>query len=196
MCARVCAQSLSNVWLFATLWTVTHQAPLSMGFSKQEYGVDCHFLLQGIFLTHDGTHVSCIGRWILYHWATGKPLRCDQQLLNLWELGKGDFLCDQKNFWGSFIYSTFFLPNLCLWRWPTYTASMGPLYSGLSLDLSIKDIGRTQRVEEDEVRVLLYRTCPSESLQVGYIPLLSLLSCAALHTALAPGSGRFSLLFS
>ena len=29
---------LSRVRLFATLWTVAHQVPLSMGFSKQEYG--------------------------------------------------------------------------------------------------------------------------------------------------------------
>ena len=26
------------VWLFATPWTVGRQAPLSMGFSRQEYG--------------------------------------------------------------------------------------------------------------------------------------------------------------
>ena len=31
-----------------TLWIVAHQAPLSMGFSRQEY---CHFLLQEIFPT-------------------------------------------------------------------------------------------------------------------------------------------------
>ena len=30
-------QSLSRVWLFAIPWTVAHQAPLSMGFSRQEY---------------------------------------------------------------------------------------------------------------------------------------------------------------
>ena len=29
-------QSLSHVQLFATTWTVAHQAPLSMGFSRQE----------------------------------------------------------------------------------------------------------------------------------------------------------------
>ena len=35
---RVCVPSgLGHVWLFATLWTVTCQAPLSMGFSRQEY---------------------------------------------------------------------------------------------------------------------------------------------------------------
>ena len=30
-------KSLSRVRLFATLWTVAPQAPLSMGFSRQEY---------------------------------------------------------------------------------------------------------------------------------------------------------------
>ena len=34
--ARVLSH-LSHVRLFATLWTVAHQAPLSMGFSRQEY---------------------------------------------------------------------------------------------------------------------------------------------------------------
>ena len=33
-----CTSSLSHVQLFATLWTVAHQTPLSMGFSRQEYG--------------------------------------------------------------------------------------------------------------------------------------------------------------
>ena len=34
---------LSPVWLFATLWTIAHQPPLSMGFSRQEYwsGLAC-----------------------------------------------------------------------------------------------------------------------------------------------------------
>ena len=33
----------SCIWLFATLWTVAHQAPLSMGFYRQEYwsGLPC-----------------------------------------------------------------------------------------------------------------------------------------------------------
>ena len=33
----MCAQSLSRVPLFATPWTVACQAPLSMGFSRQEH---------------------------------------------------------------------------------------------------------------------------------------------------------------
>ena len=34
---KVKVKSLSHVLLFATSWTAAHQAPLSMGFSRQEY---------------------------------------------------------------------------------------------------------------------------------------------------------------
>ena len=34
---KVCVKSLSRVRLFATPWTVACQAPLFMGFSRQEY---------------------------------------------------------------------------------------------------------------------------------------------------------------
>ena len=44
-------KSLSRVRLFATPWTVAHQAPPPMGFSRQDTGVGCHFLLHGIFPT-------------------------------------------------------------------------------------------------------------------------------------------------
>ena len=42
-CAKVHVFMLSCVRLFVTPWTVAHQAPLSMGFSKQEYwsGLPC-----------------------------------------------------------------------------------------------------------------------------------------------------------
>ena len=35
--ACVCAKSLQSCLIFMTLWTVAHQAPLSIGFSRQEY---------------------------------------------------------------------------------------------------------------------------------------------------------------
>ena len=38
-------------------------------FSGKNTGVSCLFLLQGIFPTQGFNPVSCIGRWILYHWA-------------------------------------------------------------------------------------------------------------------------------
>ena len=34
---KVKVKSLSHVWLFTTPWTAAYQAPLSMGFSRQEY---------------------------------------------------------------------------------------------------------------------------------------------------------------
>ena len=37
VCVCVCVQLLRRVQLFATLWTVACQTPLSMGFSRQEY---------------------------------------------------------------------------------------------------------------------------------------------------------------
>ena len=49
-CFTSCLLShFSRVQLFATAWTGAHQAPLAMGFSRQEYwrGLPC--LLQGIF---------------------------------------------------------------------------------------------------------------------------------------------------
>ena len=45
----------------ATPWTVTHQAPVSVGCSRQESGVGCHFLLQGIFPTREAN--PCLLHW-------------------------------------------------------------------------------------------------------------------------------------
>ena len=56
--------------LFVTPWTVACQAPLSMEFFSQGYGMDCHFLLQGSSWPRDQTYVaciSCIDRQIFYH---------------------------------------------------------------------------------------------------------------------------------
>ena len=60
----MCAQSLSCVRLFVTPWTVAHQAPLSMGFSRQEYWSGLPFPPLGIFLTQG----SNLGFLHLLHW--------------------------------------------------------------------------------------------------------------------------------
>ena len=55
----------SHVWLFATLWTIAHQAPLRWGFSRQEQwsGLPCP---PPGDLPNPGIepYVSCIGRWV------------------------------------------------------------------------------------------------------------------------------------
>ena len=70
----VCVLSrFSCVWLFATLWKVAHQTPLSMEFSRQEHwsGLPCPppggFPNPGIEICFLRL-LHC--RWILYCWAT------------------------------------------------------------------------------------------------------------------------------
>ena len=60
----------SRVQLFVTLWAIACQAPLSMGFSRQEYG--CHFLHQGMFLTHESNR--CLFHLLCWQ-ADSLPLR-------------------------------------------------------------------------------------------------------------------------
>ena len=62
---------------FATLWTVAHQAPLSMGVPMQEFWSGLCALLQGIFPTQ-GSNLHC--RQILYHLSRYRP---DQIILKL-----------------------------------------------------------------------------------------------------------------
>ena len=59
--------SLSRVRLFATPWTVARQAPLSMGFSRQQHWSDCLSLLQGIFPTQGWNWGLLHCRRIPYH---------------------------------------------------------------------------------------------------------------------------------
>ena len=76
-----CVQTFSHVLLSATPWTITWQAPLFMGFSRQEHWVCCHFLLQGMEWPSDWTPISCIGRQILYHQHHLHPKFCLQDLI-------------------------------------------------------------------------------------------------------------------
>ena len=60
------AYSLSRVRLLATPWTIAHQTPLSMGFSRQEYWSGMPFPLQGVFPPQGlNPGLPCYG-WILY----------------------------------------------------------------------------------------------------------------------------------
>ena len=68
---RGVCESLSCVQLFATLWTVAPQAPLSIGFSRQEHWSGLPFPSPG-GLPDPGNRtrvscVSCVGRWVLCH---------------------------------------------------------------------------------------------------------------------------------
>ena len=71
MCVLSCFRC---VWLCVTLWTVAHQALLSMGFSRQEFWGG--FFSRGSSRPMDQTWVSCIVSQILYclsHWGAPPP---------------------------------------------------------------------------------------------------------------------------
>ena len=74
VCVSVCPQvhARVHVSLLADPWTVAHQAPLFMEFSRQEYWSFCHFLLQGIFPSQ-GLN-SPLFR--LLHWQAGSLPLC------------------------------------------------------------------------------------------------------------------------
>ena len=72
VCVCVCARSvMSNS--FTTPWVIAHQAPLSMGFSRQECWSVLPFPPPGGLPDRDGACVSCtscIGRQTPYCWAS------------------------------------------------------------------------------------------------------------------------------
>ena len=74
VCVCVCVCSVfSRVQLFETAWTIAHQAPLSMGFSQQEYW-SCPFLLRGIFPTQGSNqHFLHLLHWQADSFTTEPP---------------------------------------------------------------------------------------------------------------------------
>ena len=99
---KVKVKSLSRVWLFATPWSATHQAPPSMGFSRQEYwsGVPSpslmlkansfkfflfSFMIKTCFLrTFTHSRTSLVVRWL--------GIRLPVQEMQVWPLGQEDLL--------------------------------------------------------------------------------------------------------
>ena len=68
LCVLSCFRGIR---LFETLWTVAHQASVSMGFPRQEYWSGLPFPPPGDSSPpRNETHISyvpCIGRRVLYH---------------------------------------------------------------------------------------------------------------------------------
>ena len=85
--AGVCVLVAQSYQLFANPWTVALcpgiLAPLSMEFSRQEYWMSCHSLLQGIFPTQ-GSNLGLLHcRHILYHLSHQGSPACVSRTLKL-----------------------------------------------------------------------------------------------------------------
>ena len=95
----MCAQWLSCVQLFATLWTGAHQVPLSMEFSSQEYGSGLPFTPED--LPSPNPCLLQLLNWQVDSFSTeppGKPLSC-------WEPGIiSDLLLSKVSFLILFLY--------------------------------------------------------------------------------------------
>ena len=143
-----CTHSLSHIWLFATPGTVAHQAPLAMGFPRQEYwsglpfhsprdlldpGIKSGFpeLAGGFFFTTDSLCIYVCVKKILFkefgschHRASkAKICRTSQQV---GMLGRG---------WGVVLSRISSLGNLSFCSWSLELSEWGPptLSSLLSL---------------------------------------------------------------
>ena len=60
---RACVRACCHVRLFATAWAVAHQAPLSMGFSRQEYWSGLPFPSPGDLPDPGIESPALAGRW-------------------------------------------------------------------------------------------------------------------------------------
>ena len=78
-------KSLSRVRLFATPWTVAHQAPPSMGFSRQEYWSGLPFPSPGIFPTQGSNLGLPHCKQTLYHLSHQGSLKCSLSVSNFLE---------------------------------------------------------------------------------------------------------------
>ena len=97
----------SRVWLFVTPWTIAHQAPLSMRFSRQEYWSGLPFPPPGD-LPDPGTE-PC-----LLHWQVGSLPLAPRHMGTSRYVLKGKEVCLPLP-WPSFLL----LPGMCFWSWPS-----------------------------------------------------------------------------
>ena len=121
---------LSCVWLFSTLWTVAHQAPLFMGFPGKEYWSGLLFSPPGIFLTQSSSpRLLCLLHWQVdslplshlgspYYWVCFFPNgpSCASS-------GYGAFSCSIYlilSLW--YILCSLFLEILLVTRWISWTS--------------------------------------------------------------------------
>ena len=93
----VVVYSLNRVWFFVTPWTVAHQAPLSMGFSRQEYWSGLPFPSPGDISDPRTEPVSpgLAGRFFTTE-PPGKP-RLKQCYIHYWETKRQSWYIAKKN---------------------------------------------------------------------------------------------------
>ena len=142
-CACVCAKSLQLCRLFVTLWAVAHQAPLSMGFSRQDYwsrlpypppgdlpnpGIETQFshVASRFFyrLSHQGSPLFPKGKSAtLFLLIAGSRFSCNQCILGatiiIWDFSRRFNFCqwDKISYYVSPWLSCLFVLNASHYVW-------------------------------------------------------------------------------
>ena len=116
----MCAQFLSRVRLFETLWTVARQAPLSWDFPGKDTRVRCHFLLQGIFPSQGSNP----------HLPSSPALQSES--LPLSQLVKSNLFSSEKGnpserWWLPATPSARWLTDILLWSLPLLSHGLHPM---------------------------------------------------------------------
>ena len=106
-------KSFSRIWLSATQWTVAHQAPMSMGFSRQEYWTGLPFPSSG-GLPNPGIQVGSptlradsLLFWVTresWHYVLGNTLGWPKSLFRFFSSHITFYGKIWKNFWTKYIY--------------------------------------------------------------------------------------------
>ena len=81
-------------------------------FPGKNTGVDCHFLLRGIFLTQGLNMCLLHCRQILYHWAAWEALSKPTYLIKLWRFYNINVICKCLVCWILNEYQGFFFKNV------------------------------------------------------------------------------------
>ena len=115
---------LSRVWLFVTPWTVAHQAPLSMGFSRHEYWSGLRFPSSGD-LPQSG--IKPLTKKYLKHTGDVNPVPIDT----------GGTACGYRWIWGN-VFGVCFFQNKLLAHISVYLVLTILIFESFSTCLVLK----------------------------------------------------------
>ena len=120
------AQSLNDVQLSATPWTVAHQAPLSMGFPRQEYWIGLPFPSPKVMFPTQGLNPDLLHcRWILVY-SSLIGYKGSKNTKNRLEKKKRKSL---RLYFKNIVHKLFYILSLVLMYFPSLSFGFHMIYS-------------------------------------------------------------------
>ena len=135
--ARWCGLAAQSCLTLETPWTIVCQAPLPWDFPGIILEWVAISFSRGFFRLRDQTHVSCIGRQILYYWATWKAPTDTRDLVKLESLDKKGSLGISLSEWQPSLLGT-------VSRSWANTVILGTTHSGVSAVGTVETIFKVE----------------------------------------------------